>query len=84
MIRLKDHSYLLGSDKSHATLLIDNPAVSRCHAEIRFTKGGYLLMDMGSTNGSSVNGTGIRGGGCFLYDGDIVRLANEEFLFRYN
>jgi pSer/pThr/pTyr-binding forkhead associated (FHA) protein len=35
---------------------VDDPNVSRRHAEIRHEEGGYWIVDLGSTNGVTVNG----------------------------
>jgi pSer/pThr/pTyr-binding forkhead associated (FHA) protein len=35
---------------------VDDPNVSRRHAEIRHEEGAYWIVDLGSTNGVTVNG----------------------------
>ncbi|MFT7465455.1 MAG: ABC-type multidrug transport system ATPase subunit, partial [Pseudohongiellaceae bacterium] len=42
-------------------LLLPHPAISRSHAEIKERGDGYVLRDLGSQNGSYVNGTRLRG-----------------------
>jgi NADPH-dependent 2,4-dienoyl-CoA reductase/sulfur reductase-like enzyme len=39
----------------NASLLINHHAVSRCHAEITYADGHYLLRDLGSKNGTFLN-----------------------------
>lgn len=39
---------------------LSDPQVSRHHAEIRPARDGYVLVDLGSTNGTLLNGTLIR------------------------
>jgi pSer/pThr/pTyr-binding forkhead associated (FHA) protein len=59
----------------------DDTNVSREHAEIRPDGNGYLLIDMASTNGTSVNGELITQRR--LADGDVVSLgATSRFEFR--
>lgn len=41
-------------------VVIDDPNVSRKHAELRFRAGGWLVADLGSTNGVKVNGKRVR------------------------
>ena len=42
------------------------------------------IEDCGSTNGSWLNGAKLtKGNPVRLNNGDIIRLANEEFEFRY-
>ncbi|MGI8864379.1 MAG: FhaA domain-containing protein [Solirubrobacteraceae bacterium] len=42
-------------------VVLDDPNVSRQHAEIRPRGGSWVLTDLGSTNGSNINGRGING-----------------------
>lgn len=52
-------------------------SVSRRHAEIRFHDGGYWISDLHSTNGTFVNGVGIREE-TELHDGDAIGFGEEE------
>jgi pSer/pThr/pTyr-binding forkhead associated (FHA) protein len=54
----------------------DNPNVSRNHAEIRFDGGEFVLTDLGSSNGTTVNGQPIEGESV-LNDGDFITLGNS-------
>ncbi|MCB2184922.1 MAG: FHA domain-containing protein [Deltaproteobacteria bacterium] len=49
---------VVGRDPS-CDLTLDHPDVSRRHAELRRTPQGYLIKDLGSTNGTTVNGTKV-------------------------
>jgi FhaA, N-terminal domain/FHA domain len=51
-------------------LVLDDPNVSRQHAEIRPRGGSWVLTDLGSTNGSRVNGRPVSGS-------DVVRPGDE-------
>src|SRR6476620_12562696 len=48
--------------------------VSRRHAEIRRQDNLYILVDLGSFNGTFVNGRRIAGGE-ILHDGDVIQLG---------
>src|SRR4051812_33891830 len=48
--------------------------VSRRHAEIRRQDGIYILVDLGSFNGTFLNGRRITGGE-ILHEGDVVQLG---------
>lgn len=61
-------------------LHLDLPSVSRCHARIEMTAGGYELEDLGSTNGTSVNGKKITKH--TLVDGDRIVFGSVEYVFR--
>lgn len=55
-----------------------DPAVSRRHAEIRRTPSGYVIIDLGSTNGTIVNGRQIpRQQEVPLSNGDEIRMGEN-------
>lgn len=43
-----------------ADIIIDDPAVSRMHAAIEYTAGRFVLKDIGSTNGTIMDGKYIK------------------------
>lgn len=62
-------------------IVIDDPNVSRRHAEVRKTIEGWMVVDLGSTNGVKVNGRRVRD--AVLSPGDeitlgLIRLDFEE------
>ncbi|TDB70166.1 FHA domain-containing protein [Micromonospora sp. KC723] len=56
---------------------VADPHLSRRHAEVRLTEAGAALVDLGSTNGTWLNGRRITGAE-LLSDGDVVRLGRTE------
>ncbi|MCC6872944.1 MAG: EAL domain-containing protein [Sandaracinaceae bacterium] len=62
-----------------AELSIYSPEVSSFHAELVRAGDRFLLRDLGSTNGTFVNGDRIDQH--WLRDGDIVHIASEEMRF---
>lgn len=56
-------------------VIVDDPAVSRRHAEIVRTPDGWALRDLDSMNGTFVNQRNIRGALHPLEDGDEIRLG---------
>lgn len=62
-------------------LLLASGRVSSRHAEIqRDESGGLRLRDLGSTNGTFVNGTRVEAEeGVAVREGDIVHFADEQF-----
>jgi pSer/pThr/pTyr-binding forkhead associated (FHA) protein len=60
-------------------LRIESVQVSREHAEIVERNGMWLVRDLGSTNGTQVNGKSIKE--TLLSDGDILRIAETELTF---
>ena len=55
-------------------LVLPERQVSRYHVKIRFENGRYLLEDLGSKNGTHLNGTQIQGIAP-LQDGDEIQIA---------
>ena len=64
---------------SDADIVINDPGVSRKHAEIRITPTGVILTDLGSTNGTFVEGHRIDA--ATLLDGNQITVGNTRFLF---
>ena len=62
-------------------IVVADPEVSRRHAAIREHDGGVAIEDLGSTNGTFVNGERIEGLHS-LSDGDTVRLGNTTWRLR--
>ena len=60
----------------------DNVYVARMHALIDNKKGVFFLNDMGTANGTYLNGQKIPDTGIRLVPGDIIGLGNEEIEFR--
>ncbi len=66
------------SPECHVTL--DDPLVSREHAKIVVEGERALFRDLGSRNGSKLNGQTMLGE-AELHDGDRIRLGNQELVF---
>jgi Protein of unknown function (DUF3662)/FHA domain len=60
-------------------LTLDDPNVSRRHAEIREEDGGYWVVDLGSTNGIEVNGSRVER--AELENGDLIVLGQTSLTF---
>ncbi len=60
-----------------ATVIIDSPAVSKKHAMLIGKPEGLLLRDLGSTNGTFVNGIRIQERLCA--EGDLIQFAKVTF-----
>jgi hypothetical protein len=70
---------LLGRGTDCDLRLVD-PGVSRHHAELRVEDGAVVVVDLGSTNGTFVNGQPIRRAA--LADGVRVTLGRTTLVFR--
>ena len=62
-----------------STIVLADPNVSRNHAEIRPLGNGWVLVDLGSTNGTRVNG--VRVSSHDLTEGDEVAFGNTIVTF---
>lgn len=60
-------------------LVLDDPNVSRRHAELRREDGAWAVRDLGSTNGIKLNGQRSRGG--LLNPGDEITLGLSRLTF---
>ncbi len=60
-------------------LVVDDPRVSRYHAQIRYVRGRFIIFDLNSTGGTYVNGQ--RSSQSALYPGDVISLAGLPIIF---
>ena len=77
---LNASSVVLGRS-SEADILIDDTGVSRRHLEIRTGQGTAQAIDLGSTNGSYVNGHKVVGSS-ELTDGATITMGRTKIIFR--
>ena len=78
------HAYpcVFGSGQKADVVISGSPAISRCHAQIDFEGGVFAICDLGSTNGTHLNGQKLNAGEpVTINHGDKVLLANEAFVF---
>lgn len=62
-----------------ADMSLKDDTVSREHAEIQKTKEGYLLKDLGSTNGTFVGGLKVKE--AFLATGTLIKVGKTKIKF---
>lgn len=60
-------------------LVIDDPRVSRNHAQLRAIQGHYVLFDLGSTGGTFVNGNRVSE--TIIYPNDSISLGGVILTF---
>ena len=61
------------------TLVIDDPRVSRTHAQLRAINGRYIIFDLNSTGGTFINGERVTQS--ILYPGDVISLAGADLIY---
>jgi pSer/pThr/pTyr-binding forkhead associated (FHA) protein len=75
---LEEMEIVIGRD-SGSDIVINDPEVSRKHAHLFSQQGGYILEDLGSTNGTQVNGSNLTSPH-FLIPGEKIRLGDHVTL----
>jgi EAL domain-containing protein (putative c-di-GMP-specific phosphodiesterase class I) len=76
-VRVDSSRFIVGRQPG-ASLCIPSPTVSREHAELTVVDRGLLLRDLGSTNGTFVNGTRI-GQPCTVQHSDLLQFGQVIF-----
>jgi two-component system response regulator GlrR len=74
-------------ERQHATigsapgndLVLTDPTVSRAHCEIAVDEHGYLLRDLGSKNGTFVDGNRVLAG--YLKPGSVINAGDARIVF---
>jgi pSer/pThr/pTyr-binding forkhead associated (FHA) protein len=70
----------IGREGMQNTIVLDDSAASALHAKIRLERGRFVLYDLGSTNGTFVNGRPAQKQ--TLMDGDEVAIGHTLFVFK--
>lgn len=60
-------------------LILDDPHVSRTHAQIRARQGRFVVFDLGSTGGTLVNGNQVSQH--ILRPGDVITIAGVSMVY---
>jgi pSer/pThr/pTyr-binding forkhead associated (FHA) protein len=63
-------------------LILEDNRVSRYHAQLRYRYHRYILQDLGSRGGTSVNGFPVQE--IVLRPGDLISLSGFELLYAEN
>lgn len=63
-------------------LVVNDPRVSRKHAQIRVIKGRHILFDLGSSGGTKVNNKSIKQ--VSLHPGDVITLAGVPLVYGHD
>ena len=85
LLEINGNQYLLTKDKtvigrgSGCDIVIDDPGISRKHLEIDITPGGVIARDLGSTNGTYVEGHQVPA--ATLLDGNTITIGRTRILY---
>ena len=83
-IALPDNGEIhIGRTNSSDITILDDPLVSRkqCMIHQYQDEAKFVLKDLGSSNGTIINGDTLSDEDCFLSEGDIIKVGNAEFVF---
>ncbi len=78
-VTLDKERFTIGRSRENDIFLPDQ-WLSRHHAEIRAGRGGFALVDLGSKNGTLLNGTRLAGEQQ-LQEGDLITLGEHRLTF---
>ena len=70
------------TSKADWEICLQDPSVSRPHARLELVEQNWVIFDMGSANGTLVNGTPVSEKGRPLRDGDVLTIGSTVTLFR--
>ncbi len=76
-IRLKKDVTIVGRKRGVCDIFIDRSSISKLHCVIVKTDGLLFIRDLGSTNGTKVNGQRVTRGA--LLPGDELAFANSKY-----
>lgn len=68
-----DRGWLVVGRGRSADLILAEPTISRSHAAVGFDARGFFVQDLGSTNGTMVNGA--KADRTLLKDGDLIQMG---------
>lgn len=74
--------FLIGKNREIADLCLNLPQISRIHAKIEESGDGYIITDLNSTNGTSVNGHFLETNESMtISPGDQLSFADQRYRF---
>ncbi|MEM0371249.1 MAG: FHA domain-containing protein [Ignisphaera sp.] len=79
IVKLKPDSYMIGRDPD-CDIVVADPFVSRKHAKIFYRDGKWFIEDVGSKNGTYVDGEDIRGRGAIELKEDMEIIMGFSVL----
>ena len=75
--------FIIGRDQKNCDLYLENLEIGRQHARILRREGSFFLCDLGSRNGSSVDGRRImKNTETLLPDQCLIKFADRQFYFQ--
>ncbi len=80
-VRFELSAPLIGIGRDHDNdVIVDDPGISRHHCQLKLQQGLYALTDLGSSNGTTVNGRRVSE--VALRDGDRIAIGGTTLEYR--
>lgn len=79
----EEEEWVLGRDPEVASIVLEDPLVSRRHVVCRHTEEGYVLENVSTTNPALVNGQ-ILIEPVLLQEGDLIKIGSSVFKFSHS
>jgi len=76
---LREGSNIIGRG-TEASIRLPDTGVSRRHVDVQLARGNATVVDLGSTNGTIVNGRRVPH--IVLSDGDVIRIGHSVLVYR--
>ena len=81
IVTLTEAAYTVGTDATSVNIAVEDPTVSRVHAVFERVGTAWLVRDLGSRNGTRLNGERLAGQRR-LRDGEELLLGRTRLIFR--
>ncbi|MBS1706792.1 MAG: FHA domain-containing protein [Armatimonadetes bacterium] len=81
MFSLYNGSFVVGRDATADFPLADESSLSRRHAQLDFLHGRLTVTDLGSTNGTYLNGQKVEGGPTEVPVGSVLQFGAVQFRY---
>src|SRR5882757_7351969 len=85
LVERKAEGFVIGRDFDHCDAVLSHPTVSRRHARLVLVDNTLQIEDLGSTNGTSVDGLAVAAGALRRFQaGARVRIGDIELAVRHD
>ena len=85
LVEKKAEGFVIGRDFDHCDAVLSHPTVSRRHARLVLVDNTLQIEDLGSTNGTSVDGLAVAAGALRRFQaGARVRIGDIELAVRHD
>lgn len=81
-VQIRYFPFIIGKNREISDLCLNLPQISRIHAKIEEDGDGYIVTDLNSTNGTSVNGRFLETNeSARIEPGEMISFADQRYRF---